>query len=153
MTQQQDCNVWIIPAREGFSMKAEKNYFSRNVSKKILIAKYAVGWTPAHLNDPLLHITKIPMKKKKIWERSYERIWFRFFFFLVLGGFKHDPFQGPLEKSQASESSKNTAWDVRYPETQIATGKKVQEKLKFLPLTTVPILLQRQSLLPFTNPR
>lgn len=48
---------------------AQKNDFSRNVTKKILTAEFAVDQTCAHLNDPLLYVTKksgslIPQKKK-----------------------------------------------------------------------------------------
>lgn len=51
---------------------AQKNDFSRNVTKKILTAEFAVDRTRARLNDPLLYVTKkirftYPTKKNKKW--------------------------------------------------------------------------------------
>lgn len=52
-------------------MKAQKNDFSRNVTKKTLTVEFAVDRTRARLNDLLLHVTKnsgslFPQKKKKM---------------------------------------------------------------------------------------
>lgn len=51
-------------------MKAQKNDFSRNVTKKTLTVEFAVDRTRARLNDLLLHVQKIQVhfshKKKKM---------------------------------------------------------------------------------------
>lgn len=131
-----------------------KNDFSRNVTKNILTAKVAADWTRAHLNDPLLHITKIQVhfshKKKKKMDLGGEIKEFDWGGFWFLGDLNTTLFKDHWKNPRGGKAVKTQleTWDaqIHRRDWKESSGKVEISAFNYLSCSkgTAP--------LPFTNP-